>query len=101
MERESHYETVSEAISALRQQGFTIDFNLEENDLVCHPHKYTVEDFEIVDVYRYEGVTDPGDEATVYALESKNGVKGILVTGYGASSDTFSTEQLQKLKSRK
>ncbi len=101
MERESHYETVSEAISALRKQGFTIDFNLHENDLVCEPHRYAVEDFEIVDLYRYEGDSDPADEATVYALESKNGVKGILVTGYGVSSDDFTTEVLKKLKSRK
>ena len=101
MERASHYGTVSEAISALRKQGFTIDFNLHENDLVSAPHRYAVEDFEIVDVYRYEGDSDPGDEATVYALESRKGVKGILVTGYGVSSDNFTTEILKKLKSRK
>jgi hypothetical protein len=100
MEREFHYETVSEAIEQLQKKGFTIDFNLEENSLVFHPEKYRAADFEIVDVYRYEGDSDPGDEATVYALASKSGVKGLLVAGYGASSDPTTTEILKKLRNR-
>lgn len=98
--RESHYATVSEAIEQLRKKGFTKDFNLEENCIVCDPDKFNAKDFEIVDVYRYEGNTDPADEATVYAIESKSGIKGILVTGYGISADSMSTEILNKLSSR-
>ncbi len=98
---ESHYATVSEAIEQLRQKGFTMDFNLERNCIVCHPEKFNPDDFEIVDVYRYEGNTDPADEATVYAIESKTGLKGVLVTGYGISTDTMSTEILNKLHNRK
>lgn len=100
MARESHYATVSEAIEQLRKKGFTKDFNLEENCIVCFPDKFNAKDFEIVDVYRYEGNTDPADEATVYAIESKSGIKGILVTGYGISADSMSTEILNKLSSR-
>ena len=99
MERKSHYATVSEAIAELRKKGFTLDFNLEENCLVCHPDKFKVDEFEIVDVYRYEGNSDPADEATVYAIESKSGIKGILVTGYGISTDNMSAEILRKLSS--
>src|SRR6185295_9300513 len=98
MERQLHYATVSEAIDKLRKQGFTTDFNLEENCIVCHQDKFNTADFEIVDIYRYEGNTDPADEATVYAIESKTGLKGILVTGYGTSTDTMSSVILEKLK---
>ena len=96
-----HYGTVSEAITKLREQGFTIDFNLEENYISSHFGKYEADDFEIVDVYRYEGDSDPGDEAAVYAVESKSGEKGILVTGYGVSADTVSTKILRKLSMKK
>ena len=99
MERKLHYATVSEAIEKLRAQGFTTDFNLEENCIVCYPHEFAADEFEIVDIYRYEGDSDPADEATVYAIESKTGIKGILVTGYGASSDSYSNAILEKLKS--
>ena len=97
MDHKTHYDTVSEAIEALRKQGFTIDFNMEDNNLSCNQGKFDVQNFEIVDVYRYEGNSDPADEAAVYAIKSSNGLKGILVTGYGASSDEASSEMLEKL----
>jgi len=97
MQRAFHYATVTDAISELRKQGFLVDFNLKENSLEADSVKFTSEEFEILDVYRYEGNSDPADEATVYAIESQSGLKGILVTGYGVSSDTVSTQMLRKL----
>ena len=32
-----------------------MDFNLDENCIVCHEDKFNPEDFEIVEVYRFEG----------------------------------------------
>jgi hypothetical protein len=86
MKQQFHYATISEAIEQLRKQGFTLDFNLKENSLKVDAQEYSADEFEIVDLYRYEGPSDPADEATVYALASPNGTKGILVTGYGATS---------------
>lgn len=100
MEKKVHYATVTEAIERLRLQGFTHDFNIEGDCIICATDKIRADDFEIVDIYRYEGDTDPGDEATVYAIASKNGLKGILVTGYGMSADAFSTAILDKLRPR-
>lgn len=97
MDTHYHYATVTDAIKALREKGFTEDFNLEENCIVCKPGKFTHEEFEITEVYRYEGDSDPADEATVYGIISSTGVKGVLVTGYGISSDTLSTAILKKL----
>ncbi len=59
--------------------------------------EYSADEFEIVDLYRYEGPSDPADEATVYALASPNGDKGILVTAYGATSDEAAEETLKRL----
>ena len=98
MERKSHYATVSVALEELRNQGFTIDFNLEENSIACKEGSFQPEEFDIVDVYRYEGNSDPADEASVYAIESKTGLKGVLVTGYGISSDANSSAMLKKLR---
>lgn len=97
MEKTNHYETVTEAINQLRAKGFDIDFNLNENCIVCHVDQFYADDFEIIEVYRYEGISDPGDEATVYGIESKTGLKGILVTGDPASIDSTTIEILQKL----
>jgi hypothetical protein len=98
MEHQLHYDTVSNAITALKKRGFTIDFNLEDNYIVAQEGKVHVNDFSIVDVYRYEGNSDPSDEAAVYAIECTSGLKGILVSGYGPSADSLTTEMLQKLR---
>ena len=100
MEKYYHYETVTEAIEELRQQGYTFDFNLEENCIVCDTDKFKADEFDIVEVYRYEGDSDPADEATVYGIQSKSGLKGVLVKGYGSSLDNaMTTKILEKLKS--
>ena len=95
--RKISYDTVSEAVNGLKQRGFSIDFNLEENQIVCNEGKFNPEDFEIVEVHRFEGDSDPGDEAVVYGIESKNGLKGVLVSGYGISADPMSAELAKKL----
>ena len=91
------YDTVTAAVSGLRQRGYTKDFNLEENCIICHEEKFHPEDFEIVEIYRFEGNSDPADEAVVYAIESKKDDKGILVSGYGISADEMSSEMAKKL----
>jgi hypothetical protein len=97
MKQQFHYATVTEAIEQLKKQGFTLDFNLQENQLTCSDQAYPADEFEIVDLYRYEGESDPADEATVYALSSASGIKGVLVSGYGVSTDEASIETLKQL----
>ena len=92
------YETVSEAINDLKKRGFTEDFNLQENCLVCNAKKFSAEEFEISEVYRFEGNSDPGDEAVVYGIEGKDGTKGSLVNGYGYSSEPMGEAIVKKLK---
>ena len=91
------YDTVTAAVHGLRQRGYTIDFNLEENCITCVDAKFNPEDFEIVEVYRFEGDSDPADEAVVYGIASKTGLKGVLVNGYGPSADAMSGEMARKL----
>jgi hypothetical protein len=91
------YDTVSAAVDDLRDRGFTMDFNLSENCIICNEHKFNPDDFNIVEVYRFEGNSDPADEAVVYGIESRTGLKGVLVSGYGPSGDTLSGEIAKKL----
>ena len=91
------YDTVSEAVNGLKKRGYELDFNLRENCIICHADKFDVNDFEIVELHRFEGNTDPSDEAIVYAIESVDGKKGVLVSGYGISAEGVSAEMAKKL----
>lgn len=91
------YDTLSEAVNGLKQRGFTLDFNLAENCLICNGDQFDVKDFEIVEFHRFEGNTDPSDEAIVYGIESVKGAKGVLVSGYGIAAEGMSAEMAKKL----
>lgn len=97
MKQKFHYATITEAIEQLRLQGYTLDLNLKSNQFMVGEQVYPANEFEIVDLYRYEGPSDPADEAIVYALASPSGLKGILVSGYGYTTDEASTETLKQL----
>ena len=91
------YDTVTAAVQGLKKRGYTTDFNLRENCIICQGDKFDPDDFEIVEVYRFEGNSDPADEAVVYAIESTNGIRGVLVNGYGPSSDPLNADMARKL----
>lgn len=94
------YDTVSEAVDDLIKRGFTHDFRICSEGIEClmleiklHP-----EHFEIIELYRFEGDSDPADEAVVYGIQSNTGIKGVLVNGFGIYSDSISDAMVKKLK---
>ncbi len=93
--------TVTEVINHLHKMGYVEDFNLQQNCLVCRNGHYSVfhDEFVIDKVYRFEGDSDPADEATVYAISSpKYDIKGILVNGAGIYTNEMTDEMLESLK---
>ena len=96
-----NYETVSEAVNALIQRGYTLNFGVNTDMIYCDDTQthLRADDFVIDEVYRFEGNTDPADETIVYAIASTiDNAKGVLVNGYGSSADPISSELVQKLK---
>ncbi|SEW50424.1 phosphoribosylpyrophosphate synthetase [Chitinophaga arvensicola] len=94
------YDTVTAALEDLRKRGYTADFNLLFDSIQCPAETVQPADFEITETYRFEGNTDPGDEAVVYAIETRSGTKGVLMTGYGAYSEDMSEDLIRKLGHR-
>jgi len=95
------YGTLSQTIDGLKAEGYLLDFNLQQDCLMCHRDGVSLsqEDFEIDAVFRFEGESDPDDESVVYAISSpKNNIKGILVNAYGIYADGTSEAIVAKLK---
>ncbi|MGN6619288.1 MAG: cupin domain-containing protein [Ilyomonas sp.] len=94
------YGTLAETVNGLKKDGYTMDLNLQEECLVCHQNNTSLspDDFDIDAVYRFEGESNPDDEAVVYAISSpKFNIKGVLVNGYGIYADDFSSALVEKL----
>lgn len=94
------YETVVAALDGLKLRGYGLNFNIafdkiscSENNICFDPHE-----FEIVEVYRFEGDSNPDDEDVVYAVESKDGkIKGVITSAFGKDADSISAEMIKKL----
>ena len=94
------YETSSEAIDQLRNKGYVEEFSLQPHSLVSSRHQIELhpEDFEIIEVYRFEGASNPDDNTVIYVIETKNGHKGLLIDAYGMYSEEVTPEMANKLR---
>ncbi len=98
------YDTVTAALAGLKAKGYTMDFNIVFDKLICHQNNQCLNpgEFEITETYRFEGETNPADEEVVYAVTSKDGlVKGVFTSAYGMYADSVSTDMLKKLSMHK
>ncbi|MEO8149518.1 MAG: phosphoribosylpyrophosphate synthetase [Bacteroidia bacterium] len=92
------YDTLSEAVNDLQLRGFNKNFSISENCIECDAMQLNPDEFEISEVHRFEADTDPGASTILYAIESKDGIKGLLVNAYGAYSDGATDDLIEKLK---
>jgi hypothetical protein len=95
------YDTSADAINALVNKGYTHNFNLKDEVLYCHSNDTSLQpdEFQIDEVYRFEGETDPDDEVIVYAISAPSAnLKGVLVNAYGLYAESVSAQLVEKLK---
>jgi len=96
---ENSYLSLSVAISDLQEKGYTEDFNLVEEGVESRSLKqsWKAGDLKVVKFYRFEGMTDPGDNTILYVIETADGKKGLLVDAYGADTGPISQDMIKKL----
>jgi|SRR5690606_38980197 len=77
METKHNYETTDVALAKLKEMGYTIDFNVEFDEILKDADNYRIDH-----LYRYEGASNPDDESTVYGISNiDNGKRGVFVAG--------------------
>lgn len=94
-----YMKTLSECINSLVKQGFSENFCIKENKLVVDENKeaYSHDKVRIASFYRFEGTSDPDDNAILYAIETEDGKRGVLVDAYGMSADPKITDFIKKV----
>jgi hypothetical protein len=95
-----NYDTLVDTLNDLKKRGYDADFELQSNCLYCSnlDLRLNEEEFSIDEVHRFDGDSNPDDNAVVYALTSPTGVKGTIVDGYGASATNISFDMAKKLQ---
>lgn len=83
-------QTLSETLNELRRSGMHVDLRIDENTRLKvndHPGRYQPKDVRLMWTLRFEGQSNPDDMSILYGLKLPDGRVGILVDGYGPSSD--------------
>lgn len=81
--------TMTDLLTKLQLDGFTVNFLVNENGLYDTGTEkvYKPDEVRVVDFFRFEGESDPADSAILYAIETNDGVRGVLSDSYGPYAD--------------
>jgi hypothetical protein len=93
-------DTVTEAVELLAEQGYVEDFRLCPEGIVAADHDgpHPVRTAVVDHTFRFEGPSDPGDEAIVLGVRCPEwNAKGVIVSAYGPDMELEEAELLQEL----
>ena len=88
-----YMKTLSTCLNRMITEGYTEDFKVTDHGLeATHQHNnYKPEEIQVINFFRFEGESDPDDNAIMYVIETNDGIKGTLVDAYGVYNDTLVT----------
>lgn len=82
--------TMSQVMKILAQKGIVKEFAMNEREevrLTGSEKNYKPTDLIILKSFRFEGESDPSDEAVLYVALDKENNKGMIIDSYGAESN--------------
>ena len=84
-----YMKSLTTCLNRMITEGYTEDFKITEQGLESlHKHdSYQPDQIQIVNFFRFEGESDPDDNAILYIIETNDGTKGTLIDAYGVYND--------------
>ena len=98
----NQYLSVTQALTELARRGFTANFEYLDDAFTAVDlgRTFAAEELTIVEHHRFEGASDPGDMAIVYAIACRDGTRGVLVDAFGVYAEPKLGEFLSKVRIR-
>jgi hypothetical protein len=92
--------SLASCLNKLVLDGYEKDFKASDQGLIClHNDKtYRPEEVHVVNFFRFEGASDPADNAILYVIETNDGIKGTLVDAYGPYADIKVNKFMQQVE---
>jgi hypothetical protein len=90
MEQPVEMNTLSQIMEKLRLKGKDNEIKMSDHGKMQSANLnkiYKPEDLTIVKTYRFEGMSDPGDNSVLYLILDKDGDIGYIQDAYGVYSD--------------
>lgn len=94
--------TLSSRTTQATIDGYTESFKVEGKGLrgssTSDQKYYGPSEVKIHNFYRFEGYSDPNDNAILYLIETADGRKGMLIDSYGAYADNKLSEYIKEVE---
>ena len=86
-------------LNKMVRDGYAEDFRVTVNGLeaIYKDSHYSLEQVQVVNFYRFEGESDPDDNAILYVIETDDGTRGTLVDAYGTYNDSRVTQFMNEV----
>ena len=87
-------------MNSLKEEGYTVEFELSNNKILDHTSdkSYAIDEFDVIQIFRFEGASNPADNSILYAIKTAHGDKGVLLGAYGVDGEEVSKEMIEKLR---
>jgi hypothetical protein len=78
-----------EIMNKVAKEGYIEQFKVTVQGLQSQSKDkyYKPQEVTVVNFYRFEGESDPGDNTILYVIETNDGLKGTLYDAYGSYAD--------------
>jgi len=85
-----YLKSLTSCLAKVNQDGYTHDMKIENGVMqsLQTEKSYYPHELKVVNFFRFEGLSDPEDNAILYIIETNDGTKGTLVDAYGVYSDS-------------
>ena len=84
-----YMKSLATCLNRMVQEWYTEDFQIKDDSLygMNSGRMYTPLQIKVANFFRFEGMSDPDDNAVLYVIETDDGVRGTLIDAYGVYHD--------------
>lgn len=92
--------TLSSCVNKVVKDGYVDNFKVTPSGLFSYAKEkyYRPDQVTVINFYRFEGQSDPADNAILYVIETEDGCKGTIIDAYGPYSDAKLTAFMKEVE---
>lgn len=96
-----YMKSLTTCLNKMVSDGYVEDFKVSDRGLesLNSGKCYRPEEVQVINFFRFEGMSDPDDNAILYVIRTNDGTKGTLIDGYGVYMDSKLSAFMREVES--
>jgi hypothetical protein len=95
-----YMKSLSTCLNKMIADGYEDDYKVTDRGMesLKKGKVYKPEQVQVINFFRFEGMSDPDDNAILYVIETDDGGKGTLIDGYGIYTEPKIASFMQEVE---